>query len=134
MATKIATARSTTAKSANKADKSPLPANKVPLVWGQWPARDVRLTITDRAGSYSFFQPFACGEWNAIQVVPWHERANPLAARLVVSADRIAQPTKSVADLAPTTAITAHAPRNARQSVTTARPKATKQATEKRAS
>lgn len=71
---------------------APLPPNKAPLVWGQWPAPTVRLTIRDLPGSYSFFQPFACGEWNAVQVVNWQERTNPHAARLVVGIDRISRP------------------------------------------
>ena len=120
-----------TGQGSRKADKIPLPADKVALVWGQWPATDVPLTITDLAGRYSFFQSFACGEWNAIQVVPWQERANPLAARLVVGIDRIALPAKRIAERPPTATATQHA---TRRTAPSAEPRATKLIPAKRAS
>ena len=124
----------TTGQRSRKAGKTPLLADKVPLVWGQWPARDVPLIITDLAGKYSFFQPFACGEWNAIQVLPWQERANPLAARFVVGIDRIALPAKRITELASTATATRHAKRRPVPTATIAEPRQVKHIPAKRAS
>jgi hypothetical protein len=70
---------------------------KTALRWGAWPAPQVRLSIVDLKGSYSFVQPFPCGDWDAVQVVAWHERDNPAASRIVIGADRVYQPEQSVA-------------------------------------
>jgi hypothetical protein len=63
-----------------------------PLRWGTWPSNDIPLEIVGQRGKWSFVQPWACGSWEAVLVVPWKERLGEQVPRVVVQAADVRVP------------------------------------------
>ncbi len=70
-------------KAAAQPEKSIKPEMQ-PLRWGAWPSADTPLEIAGQRGKWSFVQPWACGSWEAVLVVPWKERLSEQVPRVVV--------------------------------------------------
>jgi hypothetical protein len=60
-----------------------------PLRWGSWPEQGTQLIIEGEKGKWAFIQPWACGSWEAVLIVPWNKRENVDAPRHVVAASNI---------------------------------------------
>lgn len=74
------------------APQKPLKPAVQPLRWGTWPTHEMPIEIAGLRGKWAFIQPWACGSWEAVLVVPWKERRSEQAPRQVVAAADVRVP------------------------------------------
>lgn len=66
------------------AGTSQTPPAVQPLRWGHWPSAETPITIEGQRGKWAFVQPFACGNWEAVLLIPWNARMESNPPRHVV--------------------------------------------------
>lgn len=60
-----------------------------PVKWGVWPSPDARLTISGKSGVWAFRQGIEYGPDQAVAVVCWQEREQPMAEWTIVPLARV---------------------------------------------